>query len=341
MTNGKKVFNVLGIIMAWLLSIALVILLVVSPIVLSALSLLDAKTITNAFASSITTPGTKDTQPSAEGVKITRLSNVTDETAPNSNTTGAIDISQIGDLESLLGDDIDEEVLNEILSSDVAKEIIEVYTGDIANAFLDDGSQGQFDGEKLKDIVNNNIDEVVDILQKAVPELADMDKDDLKSEIQKAVDENANEIVQALPKPEEIKQQITESSPELEIVLKIIAQKNTIKLVIVGVLVLLSALIFLCRLCGFRGLRWLATDLFVAGGIGLLVCVALTLSSSLLTDMVATEPMLSGLIGALLSAFTTGLWIRIGVMILSAVALLVAYILIKRTRAKKAAPQEA
>lgn len=346
MNGVKKACNVLEILAAWLLSVALVILLVASPILFSALSLLDAETLTKAFANSITqvetSPSAEDTRKNSdnEGVQLIRLSNDSQETAPNSNMAGTIDISQFGDLGELFGDAISQETLNEILSSDVAKEIIEAYTDDIANVFTGDGGALQFDGEKLKDIVNNNVDEIVDILQKVVPELADTDKATLKEDIRKAVDENADEIMQALPKPEDIKQQIVENSPELESVLQVIAQKDTIKLVLIGVMVALSALIFLCRLCGFRGLRWLATDLFVAGGIGLFACAGLSFGASMLETAMAAEPMLSGLVSTFIGAFTVGMWVRVGVILLSAVAILVGYILIKKTRMKQAAPQE-
>lgn len=343
MNGVKKACNVLGIIVAWLLSIALVILLVVSPIIFSALSLLDAETLTKAFSNSITqgipSPSAEES-PHDEGVQLIQLSNVSQEAAPNNDLAGIIDISQFGDLGGLLGDNIDQETLNEILSSDVAKEIIEAYTDDIANAFVGDGSELQFDGEKLKEIINDNMDEVVDILQKVVPELKDIDKATLKEDISKAIDKNADEIMQALPKPEDIKQQIAETSPELEAALEILAQKDTIKLTIIGVIVALSVLIFLCRACGFRGLRWLATDLFVAGGMDLFTCAGLSMGASVLEGAMASEPMISGLIGTFLGAFTTGMWIRVGVMLLAAVVLLVGYILIKKLRMKKAAAQE-
>lgn len=343
MNGVKKVCNVLGIIVAWLLSIALVILLVVSPIIFSALSLLDAETLTKAFANSITqeVPSpSAEKAPHDEGVQLIQLSNVSQEAAPDNDLAGMIDISQFGDLSGLLGDDISQDTLNEILASDVAKEIIQAYTDDIANVFVGDGGELQFDGEKLKKIINDNIDEVVDILQKAVPKLKDTDKATLKEDIRKIIDENADEIMQSLPKPEDIKQQIVETSPELEAALEILAQKDTIKLTIIGVIVALSVLIFLCRLCGFRGLRWLATDLFVAGGMGLFTCAGLSLGASMLEGTMASEPMISGLVGTFLGTFTTGMWIRVGVLLLAAVVLLVGYILINKLRTKKAAAPE-
>lgn len=319
MNSNKKVWNVLGIIAAWLLSIILVIMLIVSPMILSALSLLNTKTITDALANSLTA-GTPSAQAQPE---VVTLSTVSQPQTPADVLTG------------MLGDNVTPEQLDKILSSKVAKELIDSYTKDMANAFGGGNQAAEFDAEKLKAIVNDNIDEVVGILKELSPELADVDEAEIKANIQKAVDEGAEEIVNALPKPEEIKQEIMQNSPELEMAFKIIAKKNLIKLAIVGVIVLLSGLVFVCRLCGFRGFRWLAVDLFVGAGFGILICAGLLFGASMLDTVVAGEPIVGALVGTLLSAFTKGMIIRTVVMLLSAVGLLLAYIFIKKALAKK------
>ncbi len=324
MDSNKKVWNVLGIIAAWLLSIILVVMLIVSPMVLSALSLLNAKTITNVLADSLTAGA-----PSAQAQpEVVTLSTVSQPQTPADVLAG------------MLGDNVTPEQLDKILSSKVAKELIDSYTKDMANAFGGGNRAPEFDAEKLKTIVNDNIDEVVGILKELSPELANMDEAEIKANIQKAIDEGAEEIVSALPKPEEIKQEVMQNSPELELVFKIIAKKNLIKLAIIGAIVLLSGLIFVCRLCGFRGFRWLAVDLFVGAGFGILFCVGLLFGASMLDTLAAGEPIVGALVDSLLSVFTTGMIIRTVVMLLSAVGLLLAYIFIKKALAKKASTLE-
>lgn len=334
MNGAKKAFNVLGIILAWFLSIALVILLIATPIVFSALSLLSADTITKVVAQSLAPSA--EVQEQTDEVRFVQLSNTSEEDA-----VGTIDPSQFGDLSGIFGGEISQESLDMILSSNVAKEFIDTYVGDITNVFTEEGGQVQLDAEKIKTIVNDNIDEIADILQTAVPELADMDTAELKDNILKAVDEGAEEIVQALPKPEDIKQEIMESNPEVEIALQILAQKNNIKLAVIGVLVVLSALIFVCRIPGLRGFRWLATILFVGGGFGVFTTVGLFVSKSALSQIAEQAgAQVAGIVGALLGDFTNGMLIRTVVMLVSGGVLLTVYILIKKCRAKKLAATE-
>ena len=334
----EKTWNILGIIMAWILSIVLVVMLIATPLVFTALSLLKPETITKVITDTLVSDtGKADTQPSAETAQLVTLS----------NTTGAaklmpVDNSNVGAevLGGMFGDQLSQEQIGAILSSKAAKELVGAYTKDLAGAFSGSNAPGQFDAEKVKEIVNDNIDEIVDLVQEVVPETAQMDREELKNTIQKAVNEGAEQIVQALPKPQEVQQQIVESNPALEQALKIIAKKNTIKLVIIGVIVLLSALIFLCRLCGFRGFRWLAVDLFVGAGFGLLFCVGLLAGTPMVKTLLADNAMASGLVGSLLSSFTGGMIIRTVVMLVAGGALLTAYILIKKNVAKKLAAAE-
>lgn len=324
----NKTWNVLGIIGAWILSIALVLMLIVTPIAFSALSLLNAETITKVVSGALV--GSTGSQPSAESWEVTRLSEVSAPENADQNI-----------LSSMFGDQLTQEQMNKLLSSKMVKEFVKEYTNALTSAFVD-GAEGQsFNADKVKAIVNDNLDEVVNILQEVVPECAQMDKEELKSNIQKAVNESAEQIVQALPKPEEIRQQIAQQNPALETALKILAQKNKIKLAVIGAIVLLSALIFLCRLPAFRGLRWLATNLFVGAGFGGFVSVGLIVSASAVTEIAKQSgEQIAGVVGALLSAFTSGMFVRTAVMLVAGGLLLAAYIVIKKQKAKALQAEE-
>lgn len=326
----KKTLNVLGIIVAWILSIALVLMLIVTPIVFSTLSLLNgqtiAKVVTDVFA------GGQQTQPSAESVEIVTLS----------NTTQAAAAEDVGKdlLAGIFGDTVSQEQISAIMSSKAAKELIEAYTGDLTNAITGGNQAATFNAEKIKSIVNDNIDELVQVLQANIPACADMDAAELKSNIQKAVNENAEQIVSSLPKPEEIKEQLVESVPALEAAMNILAMKNTIKLAIIGVIVVLSGLIFACRIPGLRGFRWLAVNLFVGGGLNLLTTVGLFVSKTAVGEIAKQAgAQAASLIGSLLGAFTNGMLVRTLVMLVAGGGLLTAYILLKKARAKKMAAE--
>jgi len=323
----KKALNIIGIFFAWVLSFLLVFMLIVAPLILSTLSLINADTITNTITDSLTVGSSQQEPQACAEAELVRLSDVSQAQAP----VNAEDI-----LAGMFGDNINTEQLDAILSSKVVKEFVETYTEDLAAAFVGGAEGGQFNAEKIKAIVNDNMDEIVDLLQEFVPECADMDKSELIANIQKAMDEGAEALVQALPKPQEFRDEIVKNSPGLELVFQIIAKKNTIRLAIIGVIVLVSALIFLCRLCGFRGFRWLAVDLFVGAGFGGILCAGLLVAVPMLKESIADNAIVSGLVGSLMSAFTTGMIVRTVVMLVSGGALLTVYMLLKKFRARKA-----
>lgn len=318
----NKTWNVLGIIGAWILSIALVLMLIVTPIVFSALSLLNADTITKVVSGALMVVGDAASQPSAETFEVTRLSEVSTPENPAENA-----------LAGMFGNQLTKEQTEKILESNLVKDFVKNYTDDLTNAFVG-GAEGQsFNADKVKSIVNDNLDEIVGILQEVVPECAKMDKEELKANIRKAVDEGAEKIVQALPKPEDIRQEIIQQNPAMESALKVLAQKNQIKLAVIGAIILISALIFLCRLPEFRGLRWLAVDLFVGAGFGAFVSVGLIVSSSAVAEIAKQSgEQVAGIIGTLLSAFTSGMFTRTAVMLIAGGLFLAGYIVIKKKK---------
>lgn len=327
----KKVLNILGIIMAWLLSVVLVVMLIVTPLTFSALSLLNGDTVAKVVIDTLTSViDNADSQPSAENGGIMSLS----------DTTQPADTEKVGKdiLEDMLGDKISQEQMGAILSSKAAKELIQAYTGDLTNAIIGGSQETSFTADNIKRIVNDNIDEIVEVLQTAAPELADADAAELKSSIQKAVDEGAEEIVNALPKPEEIKEELLESVPALESVIEILAMKDTIKLTVIGAIVLLSGLIFLCRIPGLRGFRWLGVNLFIGAGMNAFISSGLLASKTAVAEIAEQAGVqAAGMIGSLLSAFTTGMVVRTFVMLAAGGALLAAYILLKNLREKNLA----
>lgn len=350
----NKIMNVFGIILAWILSIVLIIMLIVTPVVLSAVSMLDAEVITKVVTAAITQPSNSGTPSSfakddaivagnlsaqgQTGIQLNLLAGKNTQEQVSAQAEG-FDVSKIdpGMLEDFLGQEVDQEALGAILSSETAKELIGAYTDDLTGVLSGTTDTSEFNAETIKEIVNDNLDEIVDILQEHVPECAEMDKEELKSKIQTAVNENAEQLVEALPKPEEIKEEIMGENPELEMVLRLVAQKEQIKLFYVGVIALLCILIFLLRLPGFRGFRWLATDLFVAGGIGVLICLGLGLGTTAVYELLSPEPALLSVVEPLLKIFSIGVMQRTTAMLVAAVVLLVIYLIIKGAYKRKAA----
>jgi len=328
-----KTLNVFGVIFAWILSIALVVMLVAAPLALSTLSLLDTENIVEMVSGAIL-----DNNKSAAAQEKVVLQNLSAETETvveekPENAAGGI-------LQGLLGDDVSEEMLNKILTSDAMSELLGAYTEDFANIVAGKNKEKEFTPELLVEVVQENLDEIVEIVEASGTPLTDEQKQQLKSQIGTAVEDKAEEIVAAMPAPEELKESIVDGNKEMELAFTILAKKNQIKGTIVGIIVVLSVLIFALRYPGLRGMRWLSTDLFTAGGFNVLICVVLGIASSAVKGVTAgmnaiEGTAVDGIIGMLLSQLTKGVIIRTVIIFVAAIALLVGYILLKPFVMKK------
>ncbi len=330
MEKTKKALNILGIVAAWILSIALVLMLIVSPIVLSVLSLLDVNTLADTVTE-ILVDQIAPSEKTADNYEITKLA----------NGNGAVnDTVQSGEsiLTDMFGDSVTPEVMKKILASNAAKQFIAAYADGFTNALTGKGNT-QIDTALVKKIINDNIDEVVELVKLASPDAANMDIEELKQKIAESVDQTAEEIAKTLPQPEQIKEAVLEENPELESALQVIARKDAIKAAYVGMIAIVCILIFLCRLPGFRGLRWLATDLFIGGGFCALQSVGLLIAVPTIQGGLAMDQTITALIKNLLKTLTTGVTVRTVVMLVAGAGLLVAYIYIRKALARKANAQ--
>ena len=298
MSDGMKVLNVLGIIFAWILSIALVLMLFVSPILMSSLSVVTPENLKDMVLD----------------VDIT-------------------DLVEAMEIEGMTGE---EEQLAELLSTDAVQEIYEVYVSGMFGALDGDLPQTSLSEEKLEDIIHDNIDELYELAVEESPELADLPEEEAKDAIEDMISVSLEEVIEQMPSPEDLVEELEGQSSEMETALEVLQNLDTIKFSLIATLVVLSGLIFVCRLFGFRGFRWLSVDLFVATGLSALICIGLSLGTSLMGALVADSPIAGLFAGELMSSLVSGVYIRTGVMLVAAVGLLVAYIFIKKNRAKKA-----
>lgn len=340
-----KVLNVFGIILAWILSIAMVIMLVAAPVALSALSVLDPETILEAVGQGMV----KEEEPAASdarvGYSLEKLSaerDLLNEDITTDDVLGGV----MDSVEDIIGGELDEEMLKGILSSDMAKELVEAYISDVTNAVTGGSGETKFTPELIAQVVEDNLDEVLDVVLEAGQELPEDQKEQIKGEIQKEVKENAQkiaqEIIKAVPAPEEI----LESNEAVKSLVALLARRNQIKWMIVGIIVAISLLIFGLRYPRFRGLRWLSANLFTAGGFNIVICLALGLGTSAVKGITAgvnaiDGTAVDGIIGTLLSQLTTGVIVRTVIIFVAAIVLLVGYILLKPFARKKKAAKKA
>lgn len=295
MSTGKKILNVIGIIFAWILSLILIVTLYAAPVFMSALS----------------------------SVKPDKLI----------DTLGDLEISQF--IDSFEGIDADNEALVKFISTDAVQEIYEIYIGGLKGVFQDEPAENLLTEEKVKEIVHNHVDELYQILLEEEPDLALLPEAEAKQKVEEQFSEGLMELVAGLPSGEELRSQIMEENPELESAFEVFNQLDTIKMTYIIAIVVLSVLVFVCRLHGYRGFRWLAVDLFVATGFSALVCFALPLVPALIVPMLEGQTGLVQLAAEFLKAFTVGVYIRTGIMLLAGVGMLAIYLLIKKKLAQK------
>lgn len=335
-----KALNVFGIILAWILSIAMVVMLLAAPLALSALSLLDPENIVE-IVGQVMVEGAKPAaaQP-REAYALQMLSaeaEVQEKPADNNAVNGLMQ-----SIQGIVGDEVSVEMLDKILTSDAMTELLGAYTQDIANAFVGKDGEKQFTPELLVEVVQENLDEIVEIVEESGAPLTDEQKQQFKSQLQTVVEDNAEKIVEEVPTPEEVKESLMSNNEELALAFAILAKKNEIKGAIVGIIVLLSVLIFGLRYPGLRGMRWLSTNLFTAGGFNVLICVLLGLASSAVKGVTAGMNAIGGtpvegIVGMMLGQLAKGVIIRTAIIFAAAIVLVVGYILLKPFVKKKKA----
>ena len=303
MSTGMKVLNVLGIIVSIFVSIVLVLTLTVSPMVLSALSLLQPQTL--------------------------------------ADTVTQMDFSEVvTDMVGDIGEGLEEkdaQMLETLLTSDATKEILETYTQGVADVLAGKETVEGLTAEKLQQIVDGNMDQIAEALQQLGGEFADMTTEEISEGVQQIVDENAEEILEVLPKPEELKESLVAETPEIEQGLALFAAADTIKLGFVGLIAVLCIIVFVCRLFDWRGFKWLAVDLLIAGVFSGGICAAMSNTTDLLGELAESSALLKSLLGAVMGNLNSGMIIRTVIMVVVAVVFMAAYLVICKFRKKQAA----
>ena len=227
----------------------------------------------------------------------------------------------------------DKPVVAALLKTDAAEELFTVYIEDLFKAASGDVQAIGLSVEALQELVEKHMDEILAVLKEhdAFPNKTDEEAQQL---ILQEVEVNGQELVETL---QSYAQPGTEDA-QTQAVFKTIVQAKNIRFGIVGGLVALALLIFLCRLPGWRGFRWVSVDLFIGGGILVLQCLGVLLTGGLLTQFFTEDDALVGaLAGSLMGTVSSGLLIRTGVILGLAIVLMVIYCKIKKARQQKEA----
>ena len=295
MSTGKKVLNVFGIIFAWILSIILVINLIVAPIIMSTLSLLTPKKLTNLAL---------DTGAITEFIK------------------GSIN-------------NPNEEEVEELLSTNFAKQTLELYLSDAVSAFGGKTGERKLTAGALQNLANENMDELIVLAREYGAYGEEYSDEEVKQDVESRMLSNAEEMLKIFPDPQDKIEREERKNSDTYLIMSIIGNTAKIKISVIASLIIISALIFVCRLGGFKGVRWLSVDLFVASGVLALVCVGLGFGLGAIEQHIPMEA--ARAFEGLLTTFKTGMFVRCAVILVAAIVLIAAYVFIKKTLAKKAA----
>ncbi len=253
-TTAKSVWRVLGQVASVLLSIVLVILLLIAPLYSAAASLLQPSTVTGILQECVSalmqeadatleeqTPALSNQKSGVKGAVIT----------PSSDTP--IDADAIADTA--------QNYLTTLLGTPLAEDFIALYMNDVYAALNGEIIEPSLNYNSLKQLADTHMDDIVVIIKDNVPETASMSDEELRHHINKAIDENSEDIIAILPNMESISSAADEIR---QIPVVALAFNRMLPYYLYGVVLLLGVMIFFCLYGGARGLRCLGIDALVA-----------------------------------------------------------------------------
>ena len=300
----KIILNIFGILLAVILSIVLFASLIATPVVSAATKLISPNTINQ----------------------------VIDE----------IDFEVI--LENSIPEEsesaIPKEVISKVFETQAAKDfIITLYTSEISAAFKGDVTEG-ITADQIKQIFNDNIDEITDIMYQYVPKGENISKEELKTNLTQELDVLSDDLAKQLP---DVNQLIGEGNDNELIQTASFVFSGTLLNAFIFACVILSGLIYALRFPRFKGFMWLGVVYLLATLVVLAIGIAgssVSSVSALLLESIPAEMLgiVTPIISVIFSKITNG-----GLALLGLAALFIAAFILCRifiVKKKKAAKAE-
>ena len=244
----------------------------------------------------------------------------------------SIDYEEI--IENQTGDTLESEMLVELLESDMFEELIDVYSKDVSSVLLGKNTDIKFNEDFVEDWMEDNIDELVELFEEAGT-FEDKSSSEIRKEVEKNIDEVAEQIAKEIPTAKELKRQLSRENKEAKEIFGVLESLNALKATLIVTIIVLSGLIFVCRLFDFRGFKWLYIDLFIATAFSAIICAGLSVAKALIGEAARTEAGVSSVVEQLFSTLTTGVIVRTVIMLVAAIGLVIAYKFVKKALAKK------
>ncbi len=220
---------------------------------------------------------------------------------------------------------VNNQLVNEIMGSDAVKEVIDQYAQGFDAALSGEPAEG-LTVEGILQIADENMDELVDIIQENVE--LEIDEQTLRTEISKAVKENAPELLESLPAPQAI---LEEMDPQVTEALKTVFDPM-IAVTLLIVSLVLAALIYACRWYRFGGFIWIGVDSVIVSFLVGIIMIALNGAKSLLLGIL---PLDFSVLNAATAVLNRCLLIDLLILIGAAVLFMVLGVVLKRKTASK------
>lgn len=289
MGKALRFLDGLGGFISFMLSIVLVIMLMVTPFALSATAMLEPENL-------------------AEMVSGLDMQAVAEDMIEDTQNGAQQDENQL---------------LTSFLQTDVAKELVQTYAQSALDVVAGKEGATGFTAEQLKQIVDNNMGQIVDALRQSGVDFAEKTEQEIADSIRTIVTEQSAQILEALPDPQRVKDVMVERIPETEMVFRLVGSADMIKLFWVSAIVALCLVIFLLRIYKWRGFSWVATDLLLGGILAGGVWCALFYGAEQIKALAQSDAVFLSLLNTVLSSFNSGMLIRSGIMLAAAIALFV------------------
>lgn len=296
----KTFLNILGGMIATILSLVLVCVLLVLPIFQGTVSLL---------------------QPRA-------LEAIIEEIDPDALLTAAPDLTQ-----ALAESGISEEAARALLECDAVEELLQSVAGDALKAVRGEFVQPDITQEVLQKLASEYREELVEVVLLLAPPEWSMTLEGANLFLDQLVAEQGGVLIATVNDAMvQLQQEMQAQNITAAIVL---ITGGTVTIVLIGVAVLLAALIYLCRLRHAQGLLWLGVDTILAALPSL--AVAFSLMGRQLVELLTPDRSMAAVLAPLLHRAGTSVLIGAVVLITLGVLCIVGFVLLRDRRMKKEA----
>ncbi len=228
---------------------------------------------------------------------------------------------------------IDSKITDEIIKSKEVGALLEDCAGKLTDILGDSAADlSQLDASFLQGLVDEHMDDILTVVEEKTE--IPIVKEEIKTEVNKFIEENAGAIEETVLELEPVKQAIVTYDTVTETVQRTLKWQYALGLALVEALLL--GLIYLMRKRNFGGFIWIAVDTGIVGA--LVSGMVAIISSGLIKELIADLPSFAtGIVDSAVGAAQTKLIIALVTCFAIMVASIVACVVLRIRKKKMAA----